>query len=283
MTTNVTYTYQEFILSGSLCVRARPVWFEDYFNYEGNATLARLANRFGGGRCPQTSFFYGPTGSGKTTCARICGMISCCVTVAARLKANPEARALRPCGECRGCIAVMTSQGHEHDGYQEINASASDFEERFAAAMENRHYAKWTGSKLLPMVIAIDEAAGLREAQWKSLHKVVEDTQGVSFIFIMRGVEMGALTPPMRDRMQNREYEFLLPNEDQAVSGIVRLASRLGCNLELGAARLLRRVGGNSVRGLLDRLDETRDLWPDLSAAKIVERFAIRVEEDADE
>jgi DNA polymerase III gamma/tau subunit len=243
------------ILAGSLSMTLRPSRWDEYFNFETEPVFRRLGIRFGSSAFPQIAGFWGPSGSGKTSAARIAGMLSCCEIIDATLRQNSEARNLHPCGVCRGCISVRFSEGRALDGYRELNASSSDFRERFDAAMAIRHYSKWTGSKRLPLVIAIDEAAGIPEAQWKFFHKDVEDTQGVCFIFIMRSVETKSLTQPMLDRMRGDIYEFALPSSEQIALGLLNSCALLGCHLTLDAAQYITRFGGNSMRGAFNCLD----------------------------
>ena len=269
------------ILSDSLFTSARPIYWDEYFNYASSPTFAKLERRFGCRLFPRLAFFTGPKGAGKTSAARICGMIASCNRILAHLKIEPDARGLRPCGICEACVAVQSSEAHENDNYRELNASHALFPDHLENALKARHYGGWRRDPHVPLTIAIDEAAGLSKDQWKMMHKEVEDVQGVCFIFVMRLTEKPQISEPMQDRMLNKEYEFQIPSLLDTVNGIRRLMSQLGLNIDVESARILANSGRSSMRGVLESLDDTRDLWPTITADAIRGRFRPLLEDSA--
>lgn len=93
----------------NLAVKYRPRVLEDYVGQEH--IVEELKGMFARGRMPSSILLAGPTGTGKTTLARILARYVNCT--------NPDKETHAPCGECANCKMV------EHPDVMELNAADS--------------------------------------------------------------------------------------------------------------------------------------------------------------
>jgi len=102
--------------------------------------------------------FYGHSGTGKTSCARLLAMALNCH--------NRDGG--EPCGECPSCRAIM--EGNHWDVHEVDGARFGKIEE--VRELISRAYLSPLGNK---KVYIIDEAHRLSEASWDCLLKLLEE------------------------------------------------------------------------------------------------------------
>lgn len=247
---------QQSYLEDDFMVTARPWGFEQFWNASTSPTLIRLAREARAGLFSKVSVHVGPAGSGKTSGAKVRGMITNCEVLECTPKSQWHTLTSVPCGRCGGCQSVHIREGWERRAYKELNGATTSSDE-IEEALSDKWSRKTYGSTELPRVLVIDEAASLGSSAMAALHKCVEETKHYSFILIVREAERG-VTLPMSDRTKYSSYRFTLPTAEQAAQGLLQVARVAGMVLHPDAARLIPHLVGNMPRSCLSVLNQAR-------------------------
>lgn len=130
---------------------------------------------------PRSWLFHGPSGTGKTTMARM---------VAAYL--NCSAKKEKPCGTCAGCLSVYNESNVD---YYEINAAERRGIDAIRDLITNMRYAPHGAVK----VYCLDEVHQLTTDAANALLKVFEDGIGGNYV-ILCTTDPGKVIPTLKTR-----------------------------------------------------------------------------------
>ena len=135
----------------------RPKRFEDLAGQ--NETKTALKNGLLKGHLEHSLIFYGKSGSGKTTAARIVGRYMNCEN-----PINGE-----PCCKCKACTSF---DSEVFPDYEELNAAIHGGKEDIDNLLADISYLPVSGKK---KIYVIDEAQQLSSSAWSSLLKDIEE------------------------------------------------------------------------------------------------------------
>lgn len=182
----------------------------------------------------QTLLFSGPTGTGKTTAARIIG--------AKRTCENPDP----PCGQCQDCAYAFSGLGMF--GYTEMDAALHN-EVDHAKFIAERLIA----SSLTSWVTFVDEAHMLDRKSQDTLLKAVENPQS-SALFIMATSEPDGLKAQLRTRCLEIPFQRIRDVDCQRL--LASVCVKEGISFDHAALEMLSVAANGSARAGLNSLDQ---------------------------
>lgn len=221
-------------MSLNLVKKHRPKRLEDVHGQERACSIIKKSLNM---PQPPALLLAGPSGTGKTTLARIIGMTVACE--------HEE----RPCGECRTCLAIW--QNHSTFHFSEINGAKFD-EARHAKVMtefmEGPAIGNWT--------TFIDEGQGLSKGAVDVLLKPIEDPMRDKRIVIAT-TRPEAIHRTLRDRCQ---IVPVLPLRPPSLYRLVTsIAESEGLRIEPRAVDMIVASAEGSARQALQVLDVVSD------------------------
>jgi DNA polymerase III gamma/tau subunit len=165
----------------------------------GNQTVTkRVTAMLAKNRLPNLIFLTGPTGSGKTTTARIVARAKLC-------KERPEGE-FEPCGACSNCTK----------GVNDTNCNIVEYHEYDANAVNEETLDNFQLMFLRPWeVIFIDELQDLAPYILRRLRKMLE---GATATIILTTSHPGEIEDAFRNRLKSYEYEMTRPTVEEAAN-----------------------------------------------------------------
>jgi DNA polymerase-3 subunit gamma/tau len=161
---------------------------------------------------PRTLLFYGQSGCGKTTSARVLSMALNCQKN--RVEADP-------CGSCSPCSRILSGNGNMY-GVYEINASdARGIDDIRLIRDSITSHAMFSENK----IYILDEAHQLTKDAQNSLLKILEDTPDKVY-FILCSTDPDKLIPTIRNRCH--KYLFSPPTEGELINLLTWVCSLEG-------------------------------------------------------
>lgn len=154
----------------SLALDYRPRVFTDVAGQR--ATAAVLWSMASHDDVPEGLLFHGPSGTGKTTMARILGSALVC-------EAGPGPGASWPCGSCAACKAVRDGSSLD---VIEVDAASFGTADEVRALRQRVLYGTGSGQH---RVVILDECHAMSEAAFNALLKVLEEPpSGVHWVLL---------------------------------------------------------------------------------------------------
>lgn len=187
----------------NLAVKYRPRVLEDYVGQDH--VVDELKGMFKRGRMPSSILLAGPTGTGKTTLARIIARYINC--------SHPDEETHAPCGECANCKMV------EHPDVMELNAADTRGIDDVRNLLTISKNSPIMGEK---KIIVLDEAQALTPAAQSCLLKGLEEPSA-STIWIISSMNAEKLLPAIAGRCSKMVLKTVPP---EAMSSRLRRISR---------------------------------------------------------
>lgn len=212
----------------------RPRRFRDLVGQD--AVVCALRNQVRKGRMAHAYLFGGPSGTGKTTVARI---------LAAALNCE-RPRAGEPCGKCPSCRATV--KGGHWDVIEMDAASQRGIDE--VRDLSHRAY-------LSPMcnkkVYVVDEAHGLTYQAWQALLKTLEEPPP-HLVWILCTTRPDALPDTVRSRCQAFRFQEIPPKVAQDY--LARVARSERVEVSSPGLRFIAETTGGNLRQAITVLEQ---------------------------
>lgn len=209
----------------------RPGRFSEVVGQEN--TIKSVQTALNKGVLEHALIFYGQTGGGKTTLARIVAKWLECDS-----KVNNE-----PCCQCTSCKSIK--EGIYPD-YMELNAATDGGKDDIDRLLENVTFAPQFGHY---RIYVIDEAHCLTTSAWKSLLKILEEPPAHCY-FIMCTTDFNSIPPEIKNRCG--KYEFKRITKDNIFNSLKNLRIKYKANYTEDALLLLSESADGSMRNAVN-------------------------------
>lgn len=222
--------------TGGLAREFRPRRFDEVRGQEGaKSVLSAIANS---GSPAQQILLAGPSGTGKTTLARIYVAAICCT-----------GEGTEPCGECQSCGEVMSGT---HTDVYEVDAASHGGVDNIRDLSTRAQHAPAQGPYRF---FIIDEAHGLTSAGGQAFLKLLEEPP-THAVFILATTDPQKLPVAVRSRCLSIDVQSL--SFEEMVGNVLRVAEAAGREVSPEAAALVVAATDSDlgVRGTVVTLDK---------------------------
>lgn len=217
----------------------RPVIFDEMIGQETTIKSIKLGLKRG--MFEHASIFYGQTGGGKTTAARITGSYLNCE--------NPSEDG-EPCCKCAACRSLREDN---YMDYFELNAAKDGGKSDINNLISEVRYMPSQGKV---KVYTIDEAHCLTTDAWKSLLKILEEPPAHVY-FILCTTAFNAIPKEIANRCG--KYEFKSISSDTLFKYLCDMRTKLGhVNYTDEALRLIANSSKGSARDAVNTYSHVR-------------------------
>lgn len=215
----------------------RPQTFSDLLGQD--AVVQTLRNALSGGTLAHAYLFSGLRGVGKTTAARLLAKAVNC-----ERGPTPE-----PCGTCVSCVDIAA--GSSLDVVELDAATHTGVDD----VRELQEFLRFHPTRDRFRVMIVDEVHMLSKAAFNALLKTIEEPPPY-VLWIFATTERSKVPATVLSRCQQLEFRPLPLG--QVAGHLEMVAGKVGFSLTPGAAGLIARVSGGSVRDALSLLDQLR-------------------------
>jgi DNA polymerase III subunit gamma/tau len=199
-----------------------------------NHSTVRLLRGYEFGKMPNAILAYGPSGTGKTSAARLFARsITCSRSSAVPLE--------DPCGECPSCKAILSSLRWSDNNISEIDCTKGSPVDVILLIKQTVQYLPvFSTTNFHGRIILLDEVHRNEGKLGNRLLKFIEDNQNV--IFVLMTTEPEKLSVPLKQRCLHVRFEP--PPEQEMTQWLEIVASRAEIILcERVAQEIVRTVG----------------------------------------
>lgn len=203
----------------------------------GQESVKTFLTKIDADSVPHTIIFYGPSGTGKTTAARL---------LAKKIHCENPTPDGDVCGVCHGCISV--DSGTTLD-YMEIDATSSGGVNDMRELKDRLALTTLSGK---PRIVYIDEAHNLSKQAFDALLKVLEDES--NNIFVLATTEQQKVPKTIRTR--SFEVEFLPAKKEEIAELVIKVAKKEGYTLAKKVANVIAFIAEGSYRRALVLLED---------------------------
>jgi len=215
----------------------RPQSFADLLGQD--AVVQTLRNALTANTLAHAYLFSGLRGVGKTTAARLLAKAVNC-----ERGPTPE-----PCGECPSCVEVAAGSSLD---VVEIDAATHTQVDKIRDLQE---FLRYRPSRDRFRVMVVDEVHMLSASSFNALLKTIEEPPPY-VLWIFATTDRSKVPATVLSRCQ--QLEFRPVPLALVASHLEKVAGRVGFSLTPGAAALIARSSGGSVRDALSLLDQLR-------------------------
>ncbi|OAY43116.2 hypothetical protein MANES_08G042333v8 [Manihot esculenta] len=201
--------------STSLSHKYQPKSFQQLVGHEINIKV--ISNAIQGSKVAQLYLFHGPSGTGKTSIARVFAMALLCEST------SPE----KPCWTCRGCsrslYMMKLCSGNRTTGFQRI----STLLQRTSLAQAVPGF----------KVFIIEESHSLTVEAWDDLLGILENINSATFIFVLIADDANTIPESISSKCQKFSFPKL-NNKDVALK-LARIVAQEAITIEKDAVGLI--------------------------------------------
>jgi DNA polymerase-3 subunit gamma/tau len=216
----------------ALALNYRPKKFSEVVGQE--VVTKTLKNRIRNNNVHHAYLFYGPKGSGKTSCARILAKALNCSNI----------QDGEPCGICSSCSATNNFDIIELDAAQ--NNSVDDIRQLIARLMNAPIGGKY-------IVVTLDEIQMLTSSAANCLLKTLEEPPA-NVVFILCTTEEGKVIPTIQSRCQR--YAFKPGNPKEIREVILNVCEQENITIDDRSISSLTQLSEGSYRNAISLLDK---------------------------
>lgn len=214
-----------------------------------------LTNSLSRGRVAPMYIFYGPRGTGKTSCARV---------FAAALKCLSSEKQ-RPCGSCQECLAHKLGKTSI---VSEVNAGGNHGVRGIKAIMHD--IARFSSSQY--KVYIMDECHALSNQAWNAFLKVVEEAPR-NIVFILSTSSLEELPHAVISRSQ--KFLFSKIKESEIINRLQLIAEQERLDADAEAFKLIASACDGSLQDAETMLDQLSLLGQKVSLSMVQELMGL--------
>ncbi|WOL04419.1 protein STICHEL-like 2 [Canna indica] len=242
----------------SLTEKYRPKSFQELVGQ--NEVAQSLLEAILKGNIAPIYLFHGPTGTGKTSAARILAAALNCHSCIER----------RPCGFCQDCILVFSGRCRD---VTELDASEENHREWSKVLSESAPVPISSCYK----VFIIDECQLLERSMWAAICKSIEELSRHA-VFIMITSDLDKL--PSGTMSWCQRYQFVKVKNEGIVGRLKRICIEEELEFEENALVLLANESSGSLRDAITTLDQLALLGKRITTSLVYELMGVVSDDD---